>query len=429
MSKSEELFTRGVRTIPGGVNSPVRAFRSVESGPVYISSGKGSHMQDVDGNDYIDFVCSWGPLILGHAQERVIEAVEKAARKGTSFGANTEVEIELAEAIAGALPSIDMVRMVNSGTEAAMSAVRLARAYTEKRKIIKFEGCYHGHGDSFLIEAGSGVLTLGIPGSPGVTQGTVSDTLIGSFNDISSVEKLFEKHEGEIAAVILEPVMGNAGVIPPSSGFLSQLRELTRKHSALLIFDEVITGFRVAFGGAQQRYGIEPDLTCLGKIIGGGFPVGAFGGKREIMEHLAPTGPVYQAGTLSGNPLAMTAGLETIGILGEEGTYEKLEELGKRLETGINNNIKKFGLPYSTNRVGSMMSLFFTEKPVASFADAEVTDSKAFDRYFNAMLSRGIYIAPSPFEASFVSAAHSNDDIDRALEANYESLQIAAEEG
>ncbi len=422
MTKSQKLFQRGKRTIPGGVNSPVRAFGSVESGPVYISSAKGSRIRDVDGNEYIDFVCSWGPLILGHAHGRVVEAVKKSAERGTSFGANTELEIELAEAIADAVPSIEMVRMVNSGTEATMSAIRLARAYTGRNRIVKLEGCYHGHGDGFLIEAGSGMLTLGIPGSPGVTEGTVSDTLVGKFNDISSVRKLFEKHEGEIAAVILEPVMGNAGVIPPAKSFLEQLRTVTTEHGALLVFDEVITGFRVACGGAQELYGVTPDLTCLGKIIGGGLPVGAFGGRRDVMEMLAPVGPVYQAGTLSGNPLAMSAGLETVRILGEKGVYDELEELGSRLESGIRRNIGKLGLPYSVNRVGSMMSLFFTDGEVAGFDDTKSTDGEAFRRYFESMLSSGIYIAPSPFEASFVSTAHSVEDIDTAIEASYESL-------
>lgn len=426
MSHSKRLFARARKSIPGGVNSPVRAFGSVDAGPVYITHGKGSRLWDVDGNEYIDFVCSWGPLVLGHAHEAVVEAVCKAAEKGTSFGANTEVEIEFAELIASIVPSIDVVRMVNSGTEAAMSAIRLARGVTKRQKIIKFEGCYHGHGDSFLIKAGSGVLTLGIPGSPGITDGTASDTIIASFNDVESVKAILEAHRQEIAAVIVEPVMGNAGVIPPEPGFLQSLRTLTSRAGALLVFDEVITGFRIDLGGAQQRFGVEPDLTCLGKIIGGGLPVGAFGGKREIMEKLAPTGPVYQAGTLSGNPLAMSAGLATVRILQRENVHVELETLAARLEEGLTANFERLGLPYTINRVGSMLSLFFTDAPVRRFSDTERIDTNAFDRYFAEMLSRGIYLAPSAYEAAFVSAAHTEEDIDRAVEANYESLRRIA---
>ncbi len=423
MTKSQQLFNRAVSTIPGGVNSPVRAFGSVEREPVYISSGNGSRIRDVDGNEYVDFVCSWGPLILGHANPEVAEVLRKAIERGTSFGANTEVEVEFAELITSIVPSIDMVRMVNSGTEATMSAVRLARGVTQREKIIKFDGCYHGHGDSFLIKAGSGVLTLGIPGSPGVTKGTASDTLIASFNDPQSVQSLLDENPGEVAAVILEPVMGNAGVIPPDPGFLHEIRRMTKSAGALLIFDEVITGFRVSLGGAQELYGVDPDVTCLGKIIGGGLPVGAFGGKREIMEQLAPTGPVYQAGTLSGNPLAMSAGLETVRILKRDGIHEKLETLSGKLANGIADNTKRLGLPYTVNRVGSMMSISFSDNPVRTFADSSGIDTKAFNRYFIEMLSRGVYVAPSAFEAAFVSSAHSDADIDRAIEANYESLK------
>lgn len=425
MSRSSELFNRAVSTIPGGVNSPVRAFGSVAAGPIFLDRGKGASVWDVDGNEYVDFVSSWGPLILGHAHEEVVEAVSAAAVRGTSFGANTEVEIDFAELITSIIPSIEMIRMVNSGTEATMSAVRVARGATGRAKIIKFDGCYHGHGDSFLIRAGSGMLTLGIPGSPGVTEGTASDTLVASFNDIASVESLIDGHPGEIAAVIVEPVMGNAGVIPPQSGFLQELRSVTREAGILLIFDEVITGFRVAPGGAQELYGITPDLTCLGKIIGGGLPVGAFGGTRDLMEQLAPTGPIYQAGTLSGNPLAMTAGLTTLRILAREGVYGRLEELSRRLEAGIVANVTRLGLHFPVNRVGSMMSLFFVEGPVSRFEETSKTDIDLFDRYFTEMLGRGMYVAPSAFEASFISAAHSEEEIERAIEANRESLEIA----
>jgi glutamate-1-semialdehyde 2,1-aminomutase len=425
MSRSEQLFERSLNFIPGGVNSPVRAFGSVGIDPVYIEGAKGSHLWDVDGRDYIDFVCSWGPLILGHANDRVVAAIKKAAEKGTSFGANTEIEVEFAELITSLIPSIELIRMVNSGTEAAMSAVRLARGYTKRKRIIKFDGCYHGHGDSFLIRAGSGVLTLGIPGSPGVTEGTAGDTLIASFNDISSVEALIDSQGSDIAAVILEPVMGNAGVIPPDEGFLKELRKLTEASGILLVFDEVITGFRVSLGGAQELYGVEPDLTCLGKVIGGGLPVGAFGGRRDIMDYLAPKGPVYQAGTLSGNPLAMAAGLETVRILQSEDIHIRLEELSARLEGGIRENLQQLDLPYRINRVGSMMSLFFTDRDVDSFQAAQTADTKTFDRYFSHMIREGIYIAPSAFEASFVSSAHTEEDIDRAIEANYASLKAA----
>ncbi len=422
-SKSETLFKRANNTIPGGVNSPVRAFGSVGIDPIYIQRGSGSRLYDVDGNEYIDYVGSWGPLILGHADGRVVQAVTDAAASGTSFGANTEREIEFAELITSLYPSIDLIRMVSSGTEATMSAVRLARGYTGRDKIIKFEGCYHGHGDSFLIKAGSGVLTLGIPGSPGITQATAADTLLAEFNNIESVRAVFEAHPGEISSLIVEPVMGNAGVIPPADGFLQALREVTAEHEALLIFDEVITGFRVSLGGAQELYGIEPDLTCLGKIIGGGLPVGAFGGKREIMEHLAPLGPVYQAGTLSGNPLAMAAGLATVKILKDEKVHERLEVLSSRFETGIRDALMDLKLPYDLNRVGSMMCLFFTEAPVDNFAGAVTADTAAFNTYFEKMIDSGINIAPSAFEASFVSAALTEADIDRTVEIMRDALK------
>ena len=421
--RSKSLFERAQQAIPGGVNSPVRAFGSVGIGPIYISKGSGSKLYDVDGNEYIDYVCSWGPLILGHADPRVLRAIAEAAAQGTSFGANTEIEVRFAELVTSLYPSIEMLRMVNSGTEAAVSAVRLARGYKGKDKIIKFEGCYHGHGDSFLIKAGSGILTLGIPGSPGVPKAAVQDTLLAQFNDIASVSELLAANPDDVAAVILEPVMGNAGVIPPEKGFLQALRVLTEKHNVLLIFDEVITGFRVALGGAQELYGVEPDLTCLGKIIGGGLPVGAFGGRRKIMNQLAPLGPVYQAGTLSGNPLALSAGFEAIRILKEDGVHEQLEEISSRLATGIREVINNLGLPYRLNRVGSMMSLFFTDTEVRDFSSAEHTDTEIFNQYFEKMIQNGIYLAPSAFEASFVSSAHSREDIERTVEAVQDSLK------
>ncbi len=421
--KSTKLYQRALDIIPGGVNSPVRAFKSVNMDPLYIQRGQGSKIYDVDGNEYIDYVCSWGPLILGHADRRITDKLTEVTRLGTSFGANTEIEVRFAELITKIYRSIDLVRMVNSGTEATMSAVRLARGFTGRSKIIKFEGCYHGHGDSFLIKAGSGLLTLGIPGSPGITANTAKDTLIAQFNDLESVRELTRSHRGEVAALILEPVMGNAGVIPPREGFLEGLRELTAEEGVVLIFDEVITGFRVALGGAQALYGIEPDLTCLGKIIGGGLPVGAFGGKRKIMEHLAPLGPVYQAGTLSGNPLALAAGFETVRILQNEGIYRDLEEKSRLLEEGFGENFRSLNLPYRINRVGSMMSLFFTDRDVLDFDSAMGADAARFISYFGEMLKNGIYLAPSPFEASFLSTAHDPQDIARTVEANYLSLK------
>ena len=423
MSRSESLFKEAKKYIPGGVNSPVRAFKSVNMDPVYMKRGSGSKIYDVDGNEYIDYVCSWGPLILGHSDERVLKKVISFAENGTSFGANTEIEIKLAKLITEIYPSIDLVRMVNSGTEATMSAVRLARGYTGKNKIIKFEGCYHGHGDSFLIKAGSGVLTLGIPGSPGITENTAQDTLIAQFNNIESVEKLIDSNKGLIAALILEPVMGNAGVIPPGPVFLKKLREITRAQDIVLIFDEVITGFRVALGGAQELYGIDPDLTCLGKIIGGGMPVGAYGGKKKYMDNLAPEGPVYQAGTLSGNPMAMAAGYETVSILKSGNVYYELEEKAKMLEQGLRDNLKKLKLNFRMNRVGSIMGFFFTDKDVHDFDSAMTADTKMFTAYFGEMMKRGIYLAPSQFEASFLSAAHTEEDILKTVEANYESLK------
>ncbi len=422
---SSQLFQQARKVIPGGVNSPVRAFGSVGMEPLYIRRGRGSKIYDVEGREYLDYVCSWGPLILGHAHPRLVAALAEAAALGTSFGATTPIEPAFAELITSIYPSIQMVRMVNSGTEATMSAVRLARGFTGRAKLIKFEGCYHGHGDSFLIKAGSGVLTLGIPGSPGVTEGTARDTLVARFNDLESVKALLRAGRGEVAALIVEPVMGNVGVIPPAEGFLAGLRELCSEEKVVLIFDEVITGFRVALGGAQELYGVRPDLTCLGKIIGGGLPVGAFGGRREIMEMLAPLGPVYQAGTLSGNPLALAMGYETVSILREEAVYSRLESLSAMLEEGLRQSFRKLSRSCRINRVGSMLSLFFTDREVGDFASAMSCDQTAFRGYFRRMLEQGIYLAPSAFEAAFVSAAHDEADIQRTVEAAEASLRFA----
>ncbi|MFO7848712.1 MAG: glutamate-1-semialdehyde 2,1-aminomutase [Spirochaetia bacterium] len=430
-SRSEELFREMQRYVPGGVNSPARAGVSVELDPIFMERGEGSNIYDADGNRYIDYVGSWGPLIFGHAHPKVLEAVEESARRGTSFGTNTEIELKFARLIVETIPSVEQIRMVNSGTEATMSALRLARGVTRKDKLIKFEGCYHGHGDSFLISAGSGLMTLGIPGSPGVTEAAASNTLTAVFNDIESVKRLIAAHRGEIAALILEPVMGNAGLIPPAPGFLEDLRALTEEEGILLVFDEVISGFRASLAGAQGLYGIRPDLTCLGKIIGGGFPVGAFGGKREIMEHLAPSGDVYQAGTLSGNPVAMAAGYKTLSMLKENevAVYSRLEAKGARLEEGMRKNLRDLGLPYTVNRVGSMLCLFFTEGPVASYREAKGADTGKFAVYFKEMIRRGVYIAPSQFETGFVSYAHSDEDIENTLNAQYESLKAVRQMG
>jgi glutamate-1-semialdehyde 2,1-aminomutase len=423
---SEQLFTRAQELIPGGVNSPVRAFKSVGRSPLFIARAKGSRLWDVDGNDYIDYVGSWGPMILGHAHPAVIEALQKTIVDGTSFGAATLREIEMAELICSLMPSIEMVRMVNSGTEATMSAVRLARAFTKREKIIKFEGCYHGHADSFLISAGSGAMTLGIPDSPGVTHSIAADTLTASFNDLDSVRRLIDAHPDAIAAVIVEPIVGNMGCVPPAEGFLQGLRSLCTKNNIVFILDEVMTGFRVAPGGAQQLYNIEPDLTTLGKIIGGGLPVGAYGGKREIMKLIAPSGPVYQAGTLSGNPLAMAAGLETLRILNASpDVYIALEERAAQLADGMKQIIARHHLPMTQNRVGSMFTLFFTHTPVTDFTSAKKADTAKFGRYFNAMLEKGVYLAPSQFEAAFISTAHTRGEIEHTLAAAEESLKTA----
>jgi glutamate-1-semialdehyde 2,1-aminomutase len=408
------------------VNSPVRAFKSVGHSPLFIKSARGARIRDVDGNEYIDFVGSWGPMILGHAHPRVVEAVKRAADAGTSFGAPTELESKMAELLCSVLPSMGMVRMVNSGTEATMSAVRLARAFTGREKIVKFEGCYHGHGDSFLIRAGSGAMTLSVPDSPGVPSAVASGTLTATFNDLGSVDEVLGQHAGSVAAIIVEPVAGNMGCIPPAQGFLEGLSSRCSREGIVLIFDEVMTGFRLSLGGAQGLYGIRPDLTTLGKIIGGGLPVGAYGGRREIMELVAPGGPVYQAGTLSGNPLAMTAGYETLRVLMDErDLYSKLEKAACGLADGIESNIRSMGLPLTQNRVGSMSTLFFTASKVKDYGTARTSDTGRFAVYFREMLQQGVYLAPSQFEACFVSVAHSREDIDRTIEANRVALRAA----
>lgn len=424
-NNSIKEFERAKQSIPGGVNSPARAFRSVGGNPVFIAKAKGARMWDIDGNEYIDYVSSWGPMIVGHADDRVIDAITEAARRGTSYGAPTVGETDMAEQIKKMKPSMDIVRMVNSGTEATMSALRLARGYTSRAKFIKFEGCYHGHADSFLIKAGSGALTLGLPDSPGVTQGTAQDTLTARYNDLEGVAALFEKYGDDIAAVILEPVVGNMGVVIPDMEFLQGLRGLTQKYGALLIFDEVMTGFRLAKGGAQEYFGITPDITCLGKIIGGGLPVGAYGGPKAIMEHLAPAGPVYQAGTLSGNPLAMAAGLATLKIIEQTPDFHKnLEAKSARLEEGLRQNLEKTGHKGVINRVGSMITLFFNELPqVKSFDDASKSDTAKFGKYFHKLLAQGVYMPPSQYEAAFVPACITDEEIEKTIDASFRALK------
>jgi glutamate-1-semialdehyde 2,1-aminomutase len=422
--KSIKLFHRAQSLIPGGVNSPVRAFKSVGRSPLFIKKASAAYIWDVDGNKFIDYVGSWGPMILGHANPGILRAIRMASKLGTSYGAPTELEVRMAELITRLVPSIEMVRMVNSGTEATMSAIRLARAYTRRSKIIKFEGCYHGHGDAFLIRAGSGAMTLGVPDSPGVPAGVAGDTLTASFNDIESVRQVMGAHTNEIAAVIVEPIVGNMGCVPPESGFLTTLRELCSSNGILLIFDEVMTGFRVALGGAQELYNIRPDLTTLGKIIGGGLPVGAYGGRRDIMQMVAPAGPMYQAGTLSGNPLAMAAGFQMLRILSSNKLlYKQLDGNAALLEEGIREECSKAAIPFSFNRVGSMFTLFFTDSAVMDYPSAKRSNTERFSRFFNAMLEEGIYLPPSQFEAAFISTAHTPRVIDRTIKAVRNALR------
>ncbi|MCE5190762.1 MAG: glutamate-1-semialdehyde 2,1-aminomutase [Actinomycetia bacterium] len=421
-TNSSRLFAEACRVIPGGVNSPVRAFKSVGLEPVFYDRAKGSRVWDVDGNEYIDFVASWGPMILGHAPDEVLDAVREQLERGTSYGAPTEVEVRMAEAVVSAVPSVEMVRMVSSGTEATMSAIRLARGYTGREKFIKFDGNYHGHSDALLCAAGSGLVTLGIPGTPGVTASAIADTIVLPYNDLGAVSAVLAEVGEKVAAIILEPVAGNMGVVPPAEEYLAGLRALCDEYGVLLIFDEVITGFRVALGGAQERYGVMPDLTTLGKIIGGGFPVGAFGGKREIMEHLAPIGPVYQAGTLSGNPVAMIAGLALVDALSQPGVYDELERKGALLESGLRSAVRSAGIDAYLTRVGSMACMFFTAETVRDWKSASTCDTERYARYFTGMLDHGITIAPSQFEATFVGLAHSDADIIAMTDAAAEVL-------
>ncbi|KQU59412.1 glutamate-1-semialdehyde aminotransferase [Bacillus sp. Leaf406] len=414
--KSKQAFQEALKLMPGGVNSPVRAFKSVDMDPIFMERGKGSKIYDIDGNDYIDYVLSWGPLILGHANDRVVEAIKKVAENGTSFGAPTEIENELANLVIERVPSIEVVRMVSSGTEATMSALRLARGYTGRNKILKFEGCYHGHGDSLLIKAGSGVATLGLPDSPGVPEGIAKNTITVPYNDLDSIRYAFEQFGDDIAGVIVEPVAGNMGVVPPKPDFLEGLREVTEQYGSLLIFDEVMTGFRVGYNCAQGYFGVTPDLTCLGKVIGGGLPVGAYGGKAEIMEQIAPSGPIYQAGTLSGNPLAMTAGLETLKQLTPE-SYEEFGRIADRLQDGLSRLAEKYDIPHTINRAGSMIGLFFTDEEVSNYEGAKSSDLEMFSNYYREMAHNGVFLPPSQFEGLFLSTAHTDEDIDKTLEA------------
>ena len=422
LSKSEALFAEAQKYIPGGVNSPVRSFRAVGGTPPFIARGQGAKVWDVDGNEYLDYLGSWGPLVLGHSHPAVVDVLKKTAEGGTSFGAPVEQEVELAKLICNNLPSVDSVRLVSSGTEACMSAIRLARAFTGRDKIVKFAGCYHGHADGLLVKAGSGALTHGVPTSAGVPESYASETLVADYNDMESVEKFFLANPAAIAAIIIEPVAGNMGVVPPSQGFLEALRRITQDNGALLIFDEVITGFRVGLNGAQGLFGVNPDITTMGKIIGGGLPVGAYGGRKDIMEMVAPLGPMYQAGTLSGNPLAVGAGIATLEELQKPGTFERLDTLSQRLTDGITAAFQKAEIPSTVNRVGSMFTGFFNTGPVAGLANAEDSDTEMYGRYFHAMQEQGVYIAPSQFEAGFVSTAHTEADIDTTITKVFSAL-------
>ena len=425
-NNSQTIFKEACELIPGGVNSPVRAFKAVGDHPVFIERGEGAYLYDVDGNQYVDYICSWGPLLLGHQPEAVSKAVMEALTKGSTYGAPTAIEVEMAKKIINAVPSVEMVRMVSSGTEATMSALRLARGYTGRNKIVKFEGCYHGHADHLLIKAGSGALTFGVPSSPGVPESIASETLTAQYNDIDSVKAMFEQYPDQIAAVIVEPIAGNMGLVLPKEGFLEGLREVTAEYGALLIFDEVISGFRASYGGAQKVYDIMPDLTCMGKIIGGGLPVGAYGGKKEIMMHVAPVGPVYQAGTLSGNPLAMAAGMAILDELAKPGVYEAIEAKTKRLADGLQQAADQAGVKICLNQSASLFTIFFTDQKVDSYAAAMTSNTEQFKVFFQAMLNQGFYLPPSQFECWFVSQAHSDADIDKTIAAAERAFEAVA---
>jgi len=426
MTRSEELFERAKAVIPGGVSSPVRAFKAVGGTPLFVARAEGARFWDEDGRSFVDYVGSWGPMILGHAHPAVLGAIRDAASRGTSYGAPCALEVELAERIVRHVPSVEKVRFVSSGTEATMSALRVARGFTGRRKILKFDGCYHGHADSLLVAAGSGVATLGIPGSPGVPEGTVADTLVVAYNDVPAVERVVAAHASDLAAVIVEPACGNMGTVAPQPGYLEALREITRQNGTVLIFDEVMTGFRLALGGAQQLYAVQPDMTCLGKIVGGGLPAAAYGGRADIMATVAPEGPVYQAGTLSGNPLAMAAGAVLLDLLAQPGTYDTLEARSGRLEEGLRRGARDAGTTVTINRVGSMITVFFCAGPVTDYATAKASDTKRFGRFFHAMLERGIYLPPAQFEAAFVSLAHGEPEIDLTVAAAAEAFRTVA---